>query len=172
MPALGDLLGEDDIARLEKTPFEWLMEAEDEDFRSLVKENILGVVVFGLYFYVVARLMQIAVTDPSQMWPWFWQFMAQVVLVFFGIWMVVLRWKGGALILDADFYRPDGTRASGQVMLADAPLTVPIEYLRDSIEKLRRGYEEIERQQLRQRYGRLKRDRARASSAGSSGTEH
>jgi len=124
------------------------MEASDESFRSLAKENTLGIIVFGLYFYVVYQLMQLALVDPSRMWPWFWQFMAQFVLVFFVAWIALIRWKGGSSVLDADFYKPDGTRASGTVMLKGQPMTVSIGFLEESIEALRESYDRIRSQRI------------------------
>jgi len=144
-----DLIDSDVIVSLEKTPFEWLLEASDESFRSLAKENTLGIIVFGLYFYVVFKLMQLALMDPAKMWPWFWQFMAQFVMVFFIAWMALIRWKGGSSVLDVDFYKPDGTRASGIVMLKGQPMTVSIGFLEESIEGLRESYERIRSQRIR-----------------------
>jgi len=147
--AMEDLLDPEDVIRLDKTPFEWLLEVDDNSFKSMGKENALGIIVFGLYFYIVYQLMTIGMVDPNAMWPWFWRFMAQVILVFFGSWMGVIRWKGNSLVLEADFYKPDGTRATGNVMLSDQPLTISKDYLVESIEKMRGSYDRIRDQRIK-----------------------
>jgi len=146
---MDDVIDPDDLVSLEETPYQWLSKADDGDLRSVRKENALGIVVFILYFYSVYQMVHIQATDPSRLLPWIWQFMSQVSVGFAISWAMLIRLKGGSDVWDVDFYRADGSRASGLVLLDGQPQTVEIEFLRDSIQPLRDEYERVKEQRIR-----------------------
>lgn len=146
MSRIKDLI-EEDIPNLEETPFSWLQRASDADFRSMAKENSLSVVVFGIYGYVVMRVAQLSQQGINP-WDWFIGFLAQLALVFSVSWILVNRWKGGRDILEVDFYRVDGSRATGQVLLSGQPQNITIGYLRESISRLRESYAKVKQQRI------------------------
>jgi len=146
---MDDIIDPKDLLAMKETPYEWLSKATDADLRSMVKENVLSGIIFGVYFYSVYKMVVISSVDPTQLWAWFWGFAAQVSIFMTIAWVIMIRLKGGSDVWEVDFYRPDGYRASGTMILDGQPHTLNIEYLRDSIQKLREEYARIKEQRVK-----------------------